>query len=106
MGRAQLDVYGPVETEEMTEHVLAAWHRDVEIRTNGQEKRSPQSIHGHDVQPGVVYRNDKVTVTAFPVPHGGWPQAFGNCFDTPKGGFRADSRLWLFEHFLGGDSDS
>src|SRR5437667_2083493 len=70
MGRTQLDVYGPLGTEEMTEHVLAAWHRDIEIRTSGLEKRPPQAVHAHDVQPGVVYRNDKVTVTAFPVPHG------------------------------------
>src|SRR6266568_2128653 len=27
MGRTQFDVYGPLGTEEMTEHVLAAWQR-------------------------------------------------------------------------------
>src|SRR6266853_869929 len=61
MGRNKFDVYGPLGTEEMTEHVLAAWHRDIEIRTSGLERRPPQAVHGHDVQPGVVYRNDKVT---------------------------------------------
>src|SRR5216684_1326639 len=83
MGRVQFDVYGPEGTKEMTEHVLAAWHRDIEIRTSGLERRPPQTVHAYDVQPGVVYRNDKVTVTAFRVPHGGWPQAFGYRFDTP-----------------------
>lgn len=83
MGRTQFDVYGPVGTEEMTQHVLAAWRQDIEIRTNGLERRTPQSVHAHDVKPGVVYRNETVTVTAFSVPHGSWPQAFGYRFDTP-----------------------
>jgi ribonuclease Z len=83
MGRTQLDVYGPAGMEEMTQHVLAAWHRDIEIRTGGLEQRPPQVVHGHDAQPGVVYKNDKITVTAFRVPHGSWPQAFGYRFDTP-----------------------
>lgn len=83
MGRSHLDVYGPAGTQEMTDHVLAAWHRDIEIRTQGLERRQPQAVRGHDVQPGVVYKDDKVTVTAFPVPHGEWPQAFGYRFDAP-----------------------
>jgi ribonuclease BN (tRNA processing enzyme) len=83
MGRTQFDVYGPVGTQEMTEHVLAAWRRDIEVRTKGLEQHPPQAVHSHDVQPGVVYRNDKVTVTAFRVPHGDWPEAFGYRFDTP-----------------------
>ena len=42
MGRTQLDIYGPEGTQEMTEHVLAAWRRDIEIRTKGLEQRAPQ----------------------------------------------------------------
>jgi ribonuclease BN (tRNA processing enzyme) len=83
MGRTQLDIYGPEGTQEMTEHVLAAWRRDIEIRTKGLEQRAPQTVRAHDVQPGVVYKDDKVKVTAFRVPHGQWPQAFGYRFDTP-----------------------
>jgi ribonuclease Z len=83
MGRSKFDVYGPAGTQEMTDHVLAAWHRDIEIRTQGLERRQPQAVRGHDAQPGVVYKDDKVTVTAFLVPHGEWPQAFGYRFDAP-----------------------
>lgn len=83
LGRTQLDIYGPEGTEEMTQHVLAAWRRDIEIRTKGLEQRPPQTVRAHDVKPGVVYRDDKVKVTAFRVSHGEWQQAFGYRFDTP-----------------------
>jgi ribonuclease BN (tRNA processing enzyme) len=83
MGRKQLDIYGPEGTEEMTGHVLAGWHRDIEIRTKGLEHRPPLVVHSHDVKPGVVYKDDRVIVTAFLVHHGEWPQAFGYRFETP-----------------------
>lgn len=83
MGRSELNVYGPEGTEEMTKHVLEAWRRDIEIRTKGMEHRSSLVVHAHDVKPGVAYKDDKVTITAFLVPHGEWRQAFGYRFDTP-----------------------
>ncbi len=83
MGRTELDVYGPEGLEEMTKHVLEAWHQDIEIRTKGLEQRHALVVRAHDVKPGVVYKDEHVTVTAFRVPHGQWPEAFGYCFDTP-----------------------
>jgi ribonuclease BN (tRNA processing enzyme) len=83
MGRSELNVYGPEGLEEMTTHVLQAWHRDIEIRTKGMEQRPPLSVHAHDVKPGVAFKDDRVNVTAFLVAHGQWPQAFGYRFDTP-----------------------
>lgn len=83
MGRKELNVYGPQGTSEMTKHILEAWKSDIEIRTKGMEQRFPLVVQAHDVKPGVVYKDDKVTVTAFRVPHGEWPQAFGYRFDTP-----------------------
>ena len=35
-----------------------------------------------EIAPGVVYRDANVTVTAFLVKHGSWPQAFGYRFQT------------------------
>jgi ribonuclease Z len=35
------------------------------------------------VEPGVVYRERDLKVTAFAVHHGSWPQAFGYRIDTP-----------------------
>jgi len=39
-------------------------------------------VNVHEIQPGVAYRDDNVTVTAFPVKHGTWKYAFGYRFDT------------------------
>ena len=82
-GRTELDVYGPEGTEEMTEHLRAAYGQDIEIRTKGMEHRPPLIVRAHDVKPGVVYKDELVTVRAFAVSHGEWPQAFGYRFDTP-----------------------
>ena len=82
MGRSELTVYGPGGTEEMTRDILRAWRRDIEVRTTGLEQRGPLSVHAHDVKPGVVYKDDLVTVTAFRVAHGQWPDALGYRFDS------------------------
>jgi len=83
MGRTELDVYGPEGLEEMTKHVLEAWRRDIEIRTTGLEQRDALVVRAHDVKAGAVYQDERVKVTAFRVPHGQWPEAFGYRFDTP-----------------------
>jgi len=82
-GRNELDVYGPEGTEEMTEHLRAAYRRDIENRTQGMEHAPPLVVRAHDVRPRIVYKDDRVTVKAFPVAHGEWPQAFGYRFETP-----------------------
>ena len=82
-GRKTLDVYGPEGTEEMTKYLLLAYRRDIEVRTTGMEQRGPLVARAHDVTPGVVFKDDRVTVKAFKVPHGDWPQAFGYRFETP-----------------------
>src|SRR6266849_1160206 len=82
MGRTELDVYGPEGLEEMTKHVLEAWRQDIEIRTTGLEQRHALVVRANDVKPGVVYQDERVKVTAFHVPHGQWPEAFGYRFDT------------------------
>jgi len=83
MGRTELDVYGPEGLEDMTKHVLEAWRQDIEIRTKGLEQRNALVVRAHDVKSGVVYKDERLTVTAFRVPHGQWPEAFGYRFDTP-----------------------
>ena len=40
-------------------------------------------VQVHEIQPGVVYRDANVKVTAFLVRHGSWDEAFGYRFDTP-----------------------
>lgn len=79
-----LAAYGPVGLHEMTRHILEAWKKDIDVRTHGLEKTSaPPQVQVHEIQPGVVYRDANVSVTAFLVRHGSWDQAFGYRFDTP-----------------------
>jgi ribonuclease BN (tRNA processing enzyme) len=86
LGRTEpLEVYGPKGIGEMTSHLLQAYREDIEIRTAGQEpaNRTGYRVDVHEITPGEIYRDDNVTVTAFAVSHGTWPQAFGFKFQTP-----------------------
>jgi ribonuclease BN (tRNA processing enzyme) len=80
VGRMQpLEVFGPKGTADMTQNILSAWSRDIAVRTGGLEhlgERGPQ-VKVTEISAGEIYRDDKVTVTAIPVRHGSWPEAFG-----------------------------
>jgi ribonuclease BN (tRNA processing enzyme) len=82
-----LSVYGPRGLRAMANHLVAAYAADLGVRTTGGEpahKYDPRTVDVHEIgAPGVVFRDDKVTVTAFAVKHGAWPQAFGYRFTTP-----------------------
>jgi ribonuclease BN (tRNA processing enzyme) len=84
-GRAEpLEAYGPPGLRNMTDHIEAAWQEDIDIRTNGleQKNRTGYKVNVHEIEPGVVYKDQNVTVTAFPVAHGSWKHAFGYKFET------------------------
>jgi ribonuclease BN (tRNA processing enzyme) len=78
-----LHVYGPKGLKAMTDHVMRAWEQDIEVRTRGLERRWPLHVVVHEIRPGLVYADDLVKVTAFPVLHGQWKDAFGYRFETP-----------------------
>lgn len=78
-----LNVYGPKGLKAMTDHILAAWQQDIDIRTKGLEQRWPLRVVAHEIKPGIVYTDALVRVTAFLVPHGEWDEAYGYRFDTP-----------------------
>ena len=81
---APLDVYGPPRTKRMVDLLMQAYADDIQARLTGGEpsiKTGYRSI-GHDVLPGVVYRDSNVTVSAFKVPHGNWEYAYGYVFQT------------------------
>jgi ribonuclease Z len=85
MGRTRpFAVFGPPGIRDMTDHILAAWSEDIDIRVHGLEHRPPSyGVDVHEVQPGVVYDEGGVRVTAFPVQHGNWKYSYGYRFDTP-----------------------
>ena len=68
----------------MTDHILAAYRADINMRLYGSE---PRDDTGHrvvveEIEPGVVFQDHRVKVTAIDVPHGTWPVAFGFKFET------------------------
>ncbi len=81
---APLMVFGPDGTEAMAEHLTSAWSADIENRLSGRQPVTPDGwrIEAVDIDPGVVYEDDRVRVTAIAVPHTGWPEAYGYRFDT------------------------
>jgi ribonuclease Z len=86
MGRTRpLALYGPPGLRSMTDHLVAAYAEDIQIRTDGLEHETPGGyrVSVHEVAPGVIYDSAGVRVTAIAVSHGSWPYAFGYRFDTP-----------------------
>jgi ribonuclease BN (tRNA processing enzyme) len=81
-----LDLYGPRGLQAMVDHLLAAYAEDIRIRkTGGEPKHHDEGLRVlvHELEPGVAYQDANVTVTAFRVTHGAWPEAFGYAFRTP-----------------------
>ena len=82
-----LAVYGPRGLRAMVNHLVSAYEADLNVRITGGEpahKYNPRTVDVHEITaPGIVFRDDRVTVTAFAVKHGAWPQAFGYRFKTP-----------------------
>ena len=80
-----LEVYGPKGLKAMTKHILKAYQDDINIRLNGLEPANETGyrVKVSEIKPGVIYTDKNVTVRAFLVKHGSWPQAFGYRFDTP-----------------------
>ena len=85
LGRPQpLQVYGPPGLSAMTDALLEAYREDIRVRITGPENLPPETggVNVHEVEEGLIYRDDRVQVEAFAVPHGTWEYAFGYKFTT------------------------
>lgn len=85
-GRAKpLHAYGPHGLTHMTNAIIDAWRDDIDIRTNGLEHATPNgyAVDVHEVSPGIVFDSGGVKITAIPVLHGSWKEAYGYRIDTP-----------------------
>ena len=80
-----LKVYGPKGIKEMTSQILRAYREDIAIRLSGGEpsNKTGYRVIAHEIKPGVVYKDENVTVKAFLVSHGSWAEAYGFRFETP-----------------------
>lgn len=65
-------VFGPKGIKHMTEHILAAYEVDIDFRLHGFERANEAGyrVKAEEIVPGIVYRDDRVEVEAFPVSHG------------------------------------
>jgi ribonuclease BN (tRNA processing enzyme) len=82
--KAPLEAYGPPGLAKMTEHIQAAYDEDIHVRREGLEPANPDGykVNVHEVEPGMIYSDENVRVTAFLVHHGSWRHAYGFRFDT------------------------
>ncbi len=67
----------------MTDNILAAWKKDIDVRLNGLEHGNPNAykVNAHEIKAGEVYKDANVTVKAIPVKHGSWDESFGYRFE-------------------------
>jgi ribonuclease Z len=85
-GRAvPLDIYGPPGTERLVKGILDGNAEDINERLHafGGPVSNGWNAIVHDVSEGVVFKDSRVTVTAFAVPHADWKYAFGYRIQTP-----------------------
>ncbi len=100
-GRATpLDIYGPPGTKRLVAGILDGNAEDIAERINssGGPSRDGWKSVVHEIDEGLVFKDSRITVRSFAVPHAGWKYAFGYRIETPdrvivlSGDSRADSR--------------
>jgi ribonuclease BN (tRNA processing enzyme) len=110
MGRWEsLEVYGPKGIKAMTANILEAWQIDIDGRTNGLNRHNATGykVHAHEIEPGRIYQDRNIAVTAFSVRHEEMVDSFGYRFETPDrtivlSGDTAPTQA-LIDHSLGCD---
>jgi ribonuclease BN (tRNA processing enzyme) len=82
---APLRLFGPSGTRDLADHLTQAWSKDIRVRTDGDQPHTKNGwkVDATDIRPGVIYRDSNVTVTAVPVRHTNWDEAFAYRFETP-----------------------
>ena len=80
-----LDIYGPPGTSRLVKGILDGNAEDIAERTHASGGPSPDGWKAvvHEIAEGVVFKDSRVTVTAFAVPHADWKYAFGYRIETP-----------------------
>ena len=82
---APLDIYGPPGTKRLVNGILDGNAEDINERTHASGGPSMNGWKAivHEIAEGEVYRDSRITVTAFAVPHADWKYAFGYRIQTP-----------------------
>jgi len=86
MGRDEpLELYGPEGVADMADHVVKAYEADIRYRVDGLEPANDFGwrVNAHEIDGGMIFEDDNVTVEALRVRHGTWENAFAYKFTTP-----------------------
>ena len=80
-----LEMYGPPGTKKLVNGLLAAYEDDIQERlgTSGGPSKDGWRVNVHEVGEGEIYRDARIVVRAFEVPHSDWKHAFGFRVTTP-----------------------
>jgi len=83
--RDPVDIYGPSGLEYLVQTILDGNAEDIRERvaSAGGPSREGWQAKVHEVAPGEIFKDSRVTVRAFQVPHSDWPNAYGYRIDTP-----------------------
>ncbi len=83
--RAPLDLYGPPGTQRLVTGIVDGNDEDIQerIASAGGPSAGGYTATVHEIVEGVVYKDARITVRAFEVPHSAWKHAFGYHITTP-----------------------
>ena len=79
------DIYGPPGTKKLVSGILDAYEDDIQERlhASGGPPANGWNAIVHEISEGVVFKDSRITVKAFAVPHADWKYAFGYRIQTP-----------------------
>jgi ribonuclease Z len=82
---APVDIYGPPGTTRLVNGILDGNSEDIQerIHSSGGPSADGWKAVVHEIGEGEVFRDERITVTAFAVPHADWKYAFGYRINTP-----------------------
>src|SRR6478672_3581745 len=82
---APLDIYGPPGTKRLVKGILDGNVEDIAERSHSSGGPSANGWNSvvHEIAEGEVFKDSRITVTAFAVPHADWKYAFGYKIQTP-----------------------
>ena len=83
--KAPLALYGPIGTQRLVDGIVTGNSEDIQMRLGspGGPAAGAFTATVHEVAEGVVFRDERVTIRAFAVPHSRWTHAFGYRIQTP-----------------------